>query len=162
MKTMTTRLSLAAAAVIFAATLSAQGLPNFTGTWSLDAAKSDFGPIPPPESIVMVIDHKEPTLKVSATQKTPMGEATNDSTYTTDGKENVNKMRSPVGEQDVKSTTKWNGKALATSRTIDAQGMSVGIEETWDLSADGKVLTINRTLKTPQGDFSTKITLNKK
>src|SRR5262245_17947662 len=159
---MKTRLSLATAALLVTVSLSAQGLPNFTGTWSLDAAKSDFGPIPPPESIVMVIDHKEPTLKVSATQKTPMGEASNDSTYTTDGKDNINKMRSPVGEQDVKSTTKWNGKVLATSRTIDAQGMTVGIEETWDLSADGKVLTINRTLKTPQGDFNTKITMNKK
>ena len=91
-----------------------------------------------------------------------MGEAANDSTYTTDGKNNINKMRSPAGEQDVKSTTKWNGKTLTTSRTIEAQGMSIGIEETWDLAADGKVLTINRMLKTPQGDFNTKITLNKK
>ena len=159
---MNTRVSLAAAAVLLTVSLSAQGLPNFTGTWTLDAAKSDFGPIPPPESIVMVIDHKEPTLKVNVTQKTPMGEAANDSTYTTDGKDNINKMRSPAGEQDVKSTTKWNGKTLTTSRTIEAQGMSIGIEETWDLSADGKVLTINRMLKTPQGDFDTKITLNKK
>jgi hypothetical protein len=159
---MKTRLSLATAAVLLAVSVSAQGLPNFTGTWTLDAAKSDFGPIPPPESIVMVIDHKEPTLKVNVTQKTPMGDAANDSTYTTDGRDNVNKMRSPVGEQDVKSTTKWSGKTLTTSRTIDAQGMSIGIEETWDLSADGNVLTINRVLKTPQGDFNTKITLNKK
>ena len=159
---MNTRVSLAAAAVLLTVSLSAQGLPNFTGTWTLDAAKSDFGPIPPPESIVMVIDHKEPTLKVNVTQKTPMGEAANDSTYTTDGKDNINKMRSPAGEQDVKSTTKWNEKTLTTSRTIEAQGMSIGIEETWDLSADGKVLTINRMLKTPQGDFNTKITLNKK
>jgi len=159
---MNTRVSLATAAVLLTVSLSAQGLPNFTGTWTLDAAKSDFGPIPPPESIVMVIDHKEPTLKVNVTQKTPMGEAANDSTYTTDGKNNINKMRSPAGEQDVKSTTKWNGKTLTTSRTIEAQGMSIGIEETWDLAADGKVLTINRMLKTPQGDFDTKITLNKK
>ncbi len=40
--------------------------------------------------------------------------------------------------------------------------MTIGIEETWDLSADTRVLTINRMLKTPQGDFNTKITLNKK
>jgi len=156
------RLSLATATVLLAASVYAQGLPNYTGTWTFDAAKSDFGPIPPPESIVMVIDHKEPTLKVNVTQKTPMGEAANDSTYTTDGKDNINKMRSPAGEQDVKSTTKWNGKTLTTSRTIEAQGMTIGIDETWDLSADGKVLTINRMLKTPQGDFNTKITMNKK
>jgi hypothetical protein len=160
---MKTGLSVVGAVLLLTVSALAQSaLPNFSGTWSLDAAKSDFGPIPGPESIVMVIDHKEPALKVSVTQKGPQGEATNDSTYTTDGKDNTNKMRSPAGDQDVKSTTKWNGKILATTRTIEAQGMSIGIDDAWELSADGKVMTINRQLKTPQGDFSTKIVLNKK
>ena len=161
---MKARVYLAACAALLALTIStaAQGLPNFTGTWTLDAAKSDFGPMPPPESVVMVIDHKEPTVKVTTTQKNQMGDSSNDSTYTTDGKENVNKMRSPAGDQDVKSTTKWNGKTLATSRTIEAQGMSIGIDDSWELSPDGKALTVSRQLKTPQGDFSTKLVLNKK
>jgi hypothetical protein len=161
---MKARVYLAACAALLALAIStaAQGLPNFTGTWTLDAAKSDFGPMPPPESVVMVIDHKEPTVKVTTTQKSQMGESSNDSTYTTDGKENVNKMRGPAGDQDVKSTTKWNGKMLATSRTIDAQGMSIGIDDSWELSPDGKALTVSRQLKTPQGDFSTKLVLNKK
>ena len=159
---MKTGLSVVGAVLLLTVSALAQSaLPNFSGTWSLDAAKSDFGPIPGPESIVMVIDHKEPALKVSVTQKGPQGEATNDSTYTTDGKDNTNKMRSPAGDQDVKSTTKWNGKILAKTRTIEAQGMSIGIDDAWELSADGKVMTINRQLKTPQGDFSTKIVLNK-
>ena len=98
----------------------------------------------------------------TVTQKSQMGDVANDSTYTTYGKENVNKSRSPAGDQDVKSTTKWNGKTLATSRTIEAQGMSIGVDDAWELSADGKVMTINRQLKTPQGDFSTRIVLNKK
>jgi hypothetical protein len=160
---MKTRVSVAAAAIVLLTlNAAAQGLPNFSGTWTLDAAKSDFGPMPPPESIVMVIDHQEPALKVSVTQKSQMGDVSNDSTYTTDGKDNINKMRSPDGDQSVKSTSKWNGKALATSRTIEAQGMSIGIEDSWELSADGKVLTINRQLNTPQGSFSTKTVLNKK
>ena len=159
---MKTGLSVVGAILLFVMTGATQSaVPNFSGTWSLDAAKSDFGPIPGPESIVMVIDHKEPALKVTVTQKGPQGETTNDSTYTTDGKDNMNKMRSPAGDQDVKSTTKWNGKILATTRTIEAQGMSIGIDDAWELSADGKVMTINRQLKTPQGDFSTKIVLNK-
>ncbi len=161
---MKARVYLAACAALLALTIStaAQGLPNFTGTWTLDAAKSDFGPMPPPESVVMVIDHKEPTVKVTTTQKNQMGDSSNDSTYTTDGKENVNKMRGPAGDQDVKSTTKWNGKTLATSRTIEAQGMSISIDDSWELSPDGKALTVSRQLKTPQGDFSTKLVLNKK
>ena len=156
-------LSLAGAVVLLTISTAAQSaVPNFTGTWVLDVAKSDFGPMPGPDSVVMVIDHKEPALKVTTTQKSQMGDSSNDSSYTTDGKNNVNKLRSPAGDQDVTSTTKWNGKVLATSRTIEAQGMSIGIEDTWELSADGTVMTVNRQLKTPQGDFSTKLVLNKK
>jgi hypothetical protein len=148
--------------LLFAATLVAQATPNFSGTWTLDASKSDFGPMPGPESIVMVIDHKEPALKVNVTQKSQMGDATTDSNYTTDGKDNVNKMRGPAGEQDIKSTTKWNGKSLTTARTIEAQGMSIGIDEAWDLSTDGKIMTVSREIKTPQGNFATKMVFNKK
>ena len=43
--------------------------PNFAGTWSLDVAKSDFGPMPAPESIVHVIEHNEPNIKITTTQK---------------------------------------------------------------------------------------------
>jgi hypothetical protein len=159
---MKSRVCVAGVVVLLAVSAAAQSaLPNFSGTWTLDAAKSDFGPMPPPDSIVMVIDHKEPALKVGVTQKSQMGDASNDSTFTTDGKDNVNKMRSPAGDMDVTSTTRWKGQMLATSRTIEAQGMSINIDETWELSADGKVLTISRLLKTPQGDFSTKFALNK-
>ena len=77
-----------------AASLRAQdATPNFTGQWNLDASKSDFGPMPPPESIVHVIEHKEPSVKVVTTQKGAQGEATTERQLTTDGKENVNKMR---------------------------------------------------------------------
>ena len=162
---MKSRLSLAAicaTALLLTLAAAAQGMPDFSGTWTLDASKSDFGPMPSPESVVMVIDHKEPALKVATSQKTQMGDASNESSYTTDGQENVNKMRTPGGDSDVKSTTKWSGKTLMTSRTLEAQGMSIGIDDVWELSADGKLLTISRQLKTPQGDFSTKLVLTKK
>ena len=138
------------------------GTPNFSGTWTLDVAKSDFGPAPPPDSVVMVVDHKEPTIKTTTTQKGAQGDATNESTLTTDGKENVNKLRAMGGEQDVRSTTKWNGKKLATARTLEIQGMTISMNDAWELSDDGKVMTIVRTIGTPQGDFTTKMILNKK
>ena len=159
---MKTGLSVVGAVLLLTVSALAQSaLPNFSGTWNLDLAKSDFGPIPAPDSVVMVIDHKEPALKVGVTQKGQMGDASNESLYTTDGKENLNKMRGPAGEQESKSTTRWNGKTLETKRTIEAQGMSIGIDDAWELSADGKILTVMRQLKTPQGDFSTKTVFNK-
>ena len=35
--------------------------PNFSGDWKLNAAKSNFGPIPPPTSYTRKIAHAEPT-----------------------------------------------------------------------------------------------------
>ena len=110
----------------------------------------------------MVIDHKEPNIKVTTTQKGAQGDTANDSNLTTDGKENVNKLRAMGGEQDVRSTTKWNGKKLATDRTLEIQGMTIGMADSWELSDDGKVMTIVREISTPQGNFTTKIVLNKK
>jgi len=135
--------------------------PNFSGTWNFDAAKSDFGPAPPPESLVSVIDQKEPNVKIATTQKGPMGEISNERTFTTDGKENINKMRTPAGDQDTKSTTTWNGKKLSTVTKMDMQGTAIVINESWELAEDGKVMTIAREIKTPQGDFVTKVVFNK-
>jgi len=139
-----------------------QTTPNFSATWTIDLTKSDFGPAPPPDSIVMVIDHKEPSIKVSTTQKGAQGDVSSDRAITTDGKENLNKMRTPAGDLDVKSTTQWAGQKLATVRNIEVQGMSIASKDTWELSADGKVLTIAQETKTPQGDFSAKAVFNKK
>ena len=145
-----------------AASLRAQDAnPDFTGKWNLDASKSDFGPMPPPESIVHVIEHKEPSVKVVTTQKGAQGEVTTERQLTTDGKENVNKMRVGPAEQEVKSTTKWSGKALTTAFKLDMQGNVFDVNDSWKLSDDGKVLTIVRDIKTAQGDFTTTTVYNK-
>src|SRR5438552_422824 len=120
--------------------------PNFSGTWRLDAAKSDFGPMPPPESIVHVIEHKEPNVKITSTQKGPQGETTSERTLTTDGKENTNKMRLMGGEQEAKSTSQWDGKKLGTLLKVDIQGTAVTFTDSWELSDEGKVLTIVRVI----------------
>jgi hypothetical protein len=152
----------AALVLVLAASATAQDAkPDFSGKWNLDVAKSDFGPAPPPESIVIVIEHKEPNVKTSITQTGQQGVMSNVRNLTTDGKENTNLMRMPGGEQDVKSTTTWDGKKLRTVLTLDAQGTSVNIQDAWELSADGKVLTISRQFKTPQGDFAQKTVFNK-
>jgi hypothetical protein len=148
--------------VLIVSTAHAQGAkPDFTGTWSLDLAKSDFGPTPPPESSVMVVEHKEPSVKIKLTQKSAQGETVNDRTITTDGKENSNVMRTMMGDQPVTSTSTWTGNKLTTSSKLDVQGMSIEIADAWELSEDTKVLTVTRDLKTPQGDFTMKLLFNK-
>jgi hypothetical protein len=135
--------------------------PNLTGTWSLDVAKSDFGPSPPPESIVHVIDHKDPNITITTTARTEAGESTNRQNLSTDGKENVNKIQTFGVEREMRSTGKWDGEKVLMSTKFDIQGAQVEFNDSWTLAADGKVLTLVRSAKTPQGDISVKTVYNK-
>jgi hypothetical protein len=154
---------LAAALVLLLAApaVSQSAKPDFSGTWTLDVAKSDFGPAPAPKSIVHLVEHKEPSLKISSTQVTEQGETTNVRNISTDGKENTNTMRAMGVEQDVKSTTKWDGTKLVTAAKVDFQGMTTDILDSWELSSDGQSLTLAREFKTSQGNFSQKQVFNK-
>ena len=155
-------LSLTVLLLILAASAAAQDAkPDFSGKWVLDAAKSDFGPTPPPEYVTHVIEHKEPNIKVVTSQKSIQGETTNERNLTTDGKDNTNKMRLMGGEQEVKSSSRWDGGKLATTMKLDVQGATVELNDTWELSGRGEVLTIVRAVKTPQGDFTVKTVFNK-
>jgi hypothetical protein len=155
-------LSIPVVLLLLAASAGAQeARPDFSGKWVLDAAKSDFGPSPPPEFLIHVIEHKEPNIKIVTSQKSMQGETTNERNLTTDGKDNTNKMRLMGGEQEVKSSSRWDGGKLATTMKFDVQGSAVELNDTWELSDGGKVLTIVRAVKTPQGDFTVKTVFNK-
>lgn len=148
--------------LLVAATARAQDArPDFSGAWTLDLTKSDFGEMPAPDSLVSVIAHKEPNITITTTQKGPQEEVTNVRALTTDGKETLNKLRTMGGEQGVKSITTWSGRTLTTAFTLDAQGTVVAIRDSLVLSDDGKVLTVTREVKTAQGDFATKMVFNR-
>jgi hypothetical protein len=120
-------------------------------------AKSDFGMMPPPTSAVQKITHNDPELKVVSTQTSDRGEFTNESKYTTDGKECVNKGR--MGE--VKSTLKWDGNALIIESKADFQGNAVTITNKWTLSEDGKTLTVNMHFASSMGEGDAKVVYEK-
>ena len=91
---------LSTARLVFTAAV-AQEKPNFSGKWVLNAQQSDFGKAPPQDrQVVIVIDHKEPSVKLTRTTKgdaIPGGEATNQWQYTTDGKERTNMIEGLEG-----------------------------------------------------------------
>lgn len=147
--------------LLAASALAQTTKPDFSGTWTLDLQKSDFGPGPTPDSIVSVIDHKDPALNVKTTQKLSQGEFINERKITTDGKENANKLKTPMGEQDVKSTTTWNGRTLVTAYTMNVQGNALAFNDSWELSEDGKTLTMVRDVKTDQANFTQRLVFRK-
>jgi hypothetical protein len=141
----------------FAATLAAQGKPNFSGTWKLNVTKSDFGPLPAPSSRTDVIEHADPALKISTTAENPQGKQSTTASYTTDGKEVLNKM----GPREVKSIVTWEGNTLVVNSKFSFNDNDVTVKSVWTLSDDGKTLTQNAHLAAQMGEADQKMVFEK-
>ena len=140
-----------AAMMPFAAAADAK--PDFSGEWKLNVDKSNFGPMPPPESETRTIAHADPALSVKSVRVGGTGDVTTDLKFTTDGKESVNTIKTPAGEIEMKTTMNWEGNALVGKSKLAVQGMDITSEDHWEMSEDGKTLTVNQKISTPQGDF---------
>jgi hypothetical protein len=147
--------------IMFVAALAivaaAQNKTNFSGTWKLNTSKSDFGMIPGPDSRTDVIDHKDPSLKVSVTAEGAQGKQQYTVNYTTDGKEAVNSLPG----REMKSILSWQGKSLVVDTKLKFQGNDVTVKSTWTLSDDGKTLTQNAHLASAMGETDQKLVFEK-
>jgi hypothetical protein len=165
---------------MLAISVSAQKAPSFAGTWTLDVAKSKLSDREKAaiESQVLTAVQTDKDVKVTTVTKrvAPAGAAAPQgggnggprggmgggemtATYTFDGKEIVTETQGPNGAIPTKTTSKWDGSKLVitTSRTFNSPNGEVTsvTKDTWELSADGKTLTINRESTGPQGTTST-------
>ena len=133
--------------------VQAQAKTDFSGTWKLNIGKSDFGPIPAPDSLVETIAHQDPSMKINVATKGGMqGDMTYDVSYTTDGKECVNKIR----DNELKSTLNWDGSALTVDTKGSFSGNDVTLKDRWALSDDGKTLTVTRHVSSAMGEADMK------
>ena len=136
--------------------------PSFTGTWEMNKGQSDFGQMSSqtvPDKLTQKITQKgDAELRAESTTVGARGTASTDMKYKLDGSESTNKNQ--MGE--VKSVAKWDGNHIAITSKREVQGMSIGLSEKWEVSADGKVMTVNRTMTgTPMGDIVTKMVFDK-
>ncbi len=136
---------------------AAQAAPNFTGDWKMNAARSDWGPVPAPETYTRAIKHTEPNMEIQVVQKGPQGEVKVELKYTTDGKEWTNVLRGT----ELKGTTKWDGEKLVVSYKRDFGGGPMDVKETWALSEGGKTLTANLNISGADGGVDIRIVLEK-
>jgi len=152
--------SSAAAAAPTAATPGAAAMihtgsstPDLSGTWKLNAGKSNLGQMPPPASQVDTIQDSEPSIKVALDQKGGMmGDMAYTEALTTDGKEAT---WPGMGGAEVKGVAHWEGNALVVEAKSSFQGSDVTIKETYTISADGKTLTEVSHVETSMGNFDT-------
>jgi hypothetical protein len=131
--------------------------PNFSGEWKLNIDKSNFGPIPPPNSQVMTIDHQDPQMTTTTDSDGMDGKTNFTVKYKTDGTEAVNEIR---GTQ-AKTTGKWEGEALVVVTKLEVQGMEITLNNTMKLAPEGKAISAVTKIITPQGEFEQSLVFDK-
>ena len=132
--------------VILTAPLLAE--PNFTGSWMLNLAKSQYGQFPAPEVMLRSVTYASGTLTMSTYQKGAQGEVTSELKYSTDGKPSTNAGSS--------GTAHWQGDTLIIESSRLGQGARLVQKDQWTLSPDGKTLTISTRVTLPNGEFDVK------
>jgi hypothetical protein len=130
--------------------------PNFSGEWTMNTAKSNFGAVPPPTSITRSITHAEPALTIVEVQESPMGTQSATRKYVTDGSPSSFESMGAT----VASSAKWDTDALLVVSTVDAVGLT--FHDRMTLSADGKMLTSEVRIASPQGDVEVTVVFEKK
>src|ERR1051326_5595180 len=106
-----------ATAIVIPFTARAQSKPDFSGTWTMDAAKSD----PAPQGRGGGGGGGGPvTIKTTGTELAVTSEGRGGPqtmTYKLDGSESTNQVMGRGGAQEVKSKAKWDGSSLVIDTT---------------------------------------------
>jgi len=142
MRPLRSRAVLALVTALAAVPALAQSPPDFSGTWTLDLARSNFGQLPAPESRVDVIQHQEPRLVIKRTTVVNGAQSVVDIAYAVDGQPHQN----TAGGSPISSVLRWDGSTLVVTSTVTTPQGDLGIVDRMSLSADGKTLTQERTL----------------
>ena len=161
----------------------AQNGSSFSGTWTLDIAKSKLVERAPIESQVLTVTQTDKDIKVeTATKRKQLPPDNGDDvgrlagggvspdyafTYPLDGKEVSFDQATPEGKIPAKVSAKSSsGKLyLFTKRTVPARELVpavISISDTWELSPDGRTLTINRRQSTRFGTDNSTFVFSKK
>ena len=144
-------------ALLVSGLAAAQAKPDFSGTWALDAAKSDMGmgrAATAMRTVTLVI--RQTKTRVFIERRA--GDGPEIAVYNLDGSESVNQL---PGGGEVKSTTTWAGATLVTKSVMATGGVTVETSDVRSLSANGKVMTLDGTRRTGRGEVKQKLVYNK-
>jgi hypothetical protein len=134
--------------------------PDFTGDWTLDIAKSDFGPLEAPAKATAKVRHQDPDLKIDLRQD----DVTAALVCATDGSEQKQCAGPILGipyPVIVTSKVTWEGRSLIFVSVGEYEGGHVDVRDQWELSQDGKTAIIHRSATSPSGEASQLIVLEK-
>jgi len=129
--------------------------PNFSGEWKMNVAKSDFGAVPPPESMTRSITHAEPSLTIVEAQKSALGDQSATRKYVTDGSETTFEASGAT----VATSARWAESTLVVISKVDVIGLT--FNDVMSLSPDGKTMTSKVRIGSAQGDMDVTIVFEK-
>ncbi len=140
---------------------SAMVKADFSGSWSLDKARSSG--LPPGMDQTMKVTQEGDSVKIETVVKSEQGEQAVPDAYSLDGKEKELVRGNAKGKRTSKWTAEGNGFEVSESLKAETPEGEVEIQTTrkWMLSSDGKTLTIEMNLKVPQGEQVSKRTFIK-
>lgn len=111
----------------------AQPKPDFSGTWKFDPARSVLQ-IPPPDSTVFVIEHREPLLRITRTHVIGGKSDTFTLDLTTDGRE----VALDRGDLRLRARAYWDGETLVFDSVVARGGEEGSNVVRYTLAEDGQ------------------------
>jgi hypothetical protein len=122
--------------------------PNLNATWKLDTSKSDFGPLPQPDSMTRKVTDDGKEISIAAAMVVQGNDLAWNATLKSDGTEQSFQM----GGSPAKGVMKWQGEKLLFLTKRDTDQGEVRQDEEWSVSPDGKTLTVNIKITLPDGN----------
>lgn len=135
-------------AVLVVPVAAALPKPNFTGTWKVNLQKSKLQ-IPPPESSVFVVEHAEPSLRLTRTHVFQGKSDTFTMQLTTDSKEVVHQD----DKRTIYSRAYWKGNVLVFDSRVVVKGAEATNVVRYRMAKDGQSFTARERLRSPQRNY---------
>ncbi|MGZ8377998.1 MAG: hypothetical protein ACXW0Z_12260 [Gemmatirosa sp.] len=115
-----------------------------TGTWELDAARSEFGPMPRPSAMTRRLQVSRETLDMAIAQTTPQGEVSGTFRCAIGGAT----CRNVQGPSRTTGSARWERGSLIVVTTLSRLiGPDLTTIDRYLVSDDGGTLTVERTFE---------------
>ncbi len=143
----------------------AGGSVDFTGEWTLNEDKSDFGDGPAFTAIKIAVKQEGNTITIERTRMGRDGEErTSSETLTMDGKDNINEGERGTSNTVVTWADDETTLTIKSKREFSRDGeiFEMNSIEVWTLTEGGDILKIQSDISSPRGERSATLVYDKK